>query len=608
MVPLLHKFRQRYSPLHIGYLWLIGLSGWILLIYELCTQEFSPLSSEKYGVLSAAVLVAILCRVLTFNVYDHVKIAIDTAYYMSVAFIIGPIVAAAIAAFALFFDTIFRFVWRRFYSDEEPLKLSYLSGQTVFNGGVPVIAAVLVNAIVGTDITGLDDWHIAFKFSLFTTLFLLIHYAIASIASLVQGRTLKGVFTHFYIGVVGYELAMIPLGAGLLLGYVHQGVWFFITLTVAYLICNYLCRRLADQNILSRQRASQLATLNDVGQYISAKLQMDELIAIVAEYSQNLVRRTPSKFIFGLLNEHDHTLVDYTLFSESNGQISSQYQVELGGDFPAVVINNKQPLLLKDLPNEAKNYNISVEKADFRFHSWLGVPLLAHEEVLGIIILQTEQRGAYDAGTMTAFSTIARQTAIAVQNAKLYQLATKDGLSKLYVRRYFDQRISDEWYRSRHNDTPLSLLMMDLDNFKSFNDNYGHQAGDIVIKKSAELVIRGLRSDDVVARYGGEEFAFILPHTPLKAAMGVADRIVKRIAAERIEYDGNVFSITASIGVASTPENAPKDCAELISMADQALYAAKEAGKNCSRVFVKGVESPPEQSAEVSHASVAGEN
>ncbi len=585
MVPLLQNWRKKYSPLHIGYLWVIGLLGWFLLAFFLFTHGLRPYNRSEYYVLGATILTAILCRLLTFNVYDNVKIAIDTAYYVVISFIIEPLAAALIAALALFFDTILRFAWRRFYSDEEPLKPSYFWGQAFFNGGVPVIVIITITTLVGTTTTALNDWQIATKFAIFTILFLLWHYMLASIASLVQGRTIVNVLTHFYIGVVGYELSMIPIGICLLLGYMHQGVWFFMTLTAAYLICNYLCRRLADQNLLSHKRATQLATLNNVGQYISAKLQMEDLIAIVAEYSRNLVHRTPSSFIFGLINEH--SALEYTLFDEKDGHISAPKSGDLTKGLAEIAMNSRHPLRIDDLPQEMAHYQLPPEEAPPHIHSWLGIPLIADEELLGIIILQSEQRAAYDEETVTALSTIARQTSIAVQNAKLYQLATRDGLSKLYVRRYFDQRINDEWHRAKRTGNSLALLMLDLDDFKSFNDKYGHQAGDMVIKRSAELVLKGLRSADIVARYGGEEFAFILPDTGLKAALSVAERIVNRIANERLEYEGHTFSITASIGVAAMPENEPQSCAELISMADQALYFAKKSGKNCSRVFAK---------------------
>lgn len=164
--------------------------------------------------------------------------------------------------------------------------------------------------------------------------------------------------------------------------------------------------------------------------------------------------------------------------------------------------------------------------------------------------------------------------------AALEELATHDGLTGLYNHREFYQRLEAEMERSKRYGHPLSLLMIDIDHFKAFNDTYGHQSGDYVLRTIADQMRKEVRAVDYVARYGGEEFAIILPEMLASNALSVAERLRNSIATHRITInERQVGNITVSIGVAAFPEDA---CSgeELIAAADRALYAAKQAGRN----------------------------
>lgn len=174
-------------------------------------------------------------------------------------------------------------------------------------------------------------------------------------------------------------------------------------------------------------------------------------------------------------------------------------------------------------------------------------------------------------------------------NDQLGELALRDGLTGLYNHRYFQERLQAEVARARRYGHPLSLLFMDIDHFKSFNDRYGHPAGDRLLKQLAGLLMRDGRSTDVVvrvrttevvARYGGEEFAVILPETSLERALVPAERIRQSVADRKFELaDGVEVSVTLSIGVASFPLGT-EDVSSLILRADRALYRAKGLGRN----------------------------
>ena len=164
---------------------------------------------------------------------------------------------------------------------------------------------------------------------------------------------------------------------------------------------------------------------------------------------------------------------------------------------------------------------------------------------------------------------------------ELERLATRDGLTGLANRRCFDAAIHAEWQRAQRHQQPLSLLMVDVDNFKQYNDRHGHQGGDLCLRKVAGAVASEMRATDLVARYGGEEFAVVLPNESLKGAAIVAERIRQRV--ERLQLPrqrGGGACVTVSIGAATALPGAGTELAQLIHTADCALYRAKHLGRN----------------------------
>jgi diguanylate cyclase (GGDEF)-like protein len=163
----------------------------------------------------------------------------------------------------------------------------------------------------------------------------------------------------------------------------------------------------------------------------------------------------------------------------------------------------------------------------------------------------------------------------------LEALASLDGLTGIPNRRHFDQVVQEEWSRAARTGRPLSLLMVDIDHFKLYNDSLGHQHGDECLKLTAALLTDAMpRSGDFVARYGGEEFAVVLPGIDLAGAMGVAEGILGTMATAAMPHPGHPPVVTVSIGAASFshPVVSPQ---MLISTADASLYRAKRSGRNC---------------------------
>lgn len=216
--------------------------------------------------------------------------------------------------------------------------------------------------------------------------------------------------------------------------------------------------------------------------------------------------------------------------------------------------------------------------------SILAVPISARGVAFGVIAVFSSRKERFTDDDESLLATIGNQVAVAVENARLYErtleLAREDGLTGLANRRHLMDLLIQEVGRACRYEMPLSILMLDLDRFKRFNDTYGHLKGDELLREFGNILKNSIRSTDIAGRYGGEEFAVILTNTSLKGAIVIAERIRKFVEALKITVNKDVppQGNTVSIGIA---ELAPGETHEdLLAAADAALYRAKEGGRN----------------------------
>jgi len=211
------------------------------------------------------------------------------------------------------------------------------------------------------------------------------------------------------------------------------------------------------------------------------------------------------------------------------------------------------------------------------------LPLKSGDRVLGTLVAASRRRGAFDDEVVRLLEVIALQTAQALHRAQLFaaveRMATTDGLTGLHNHRHFQNLLDQQVALAQRYQKPLSLLLCDIDHFKTVNDTYGHPAGDLVLKGVAGILERQARQTDSVARYGGEEFAVILPETDSAAARALAERIRAAVEASTFTTDLGPLKVTLSLGVATLPD-AARQKPDLIEQSDQALYAAKRGGRN----------------------------
>jgi len=208
------------------------------------------------------------------------------------------------------------------------------------------------------------------------------------------------------------------------------------------------------------------------------------------------------------------------------------------------------------------------------------IPLSYQENILGVLVLGSVAE--YNEDIIQLFDFLADQISIALDNAIMHQrvqeLSITDGLTGLYNRRYLNDRLEEEWNRSVRHNQPISMILSDIDNFKSVNDTYGHDKGDDVLRNVSKVFSKSARKEDLVARYGGEEFVVVMFDTDTEGAEQVAQRICEEARAQ--EYPFMDRGATLSVGIATFPGVKDGSIDDLVKAADQAMYKAKMSGKD----------------------------
>ncbi|HHU35627.1 MAG TPA: sensor domain-containing diguanylate cyclase [Treponema sp.] len=263
-------------------------------------------------------------------------------------------------------------------------------------------------------------------------------------------------------------------------------------------------------------------------------------------------------------------------------ELSNDYDYTIPEGHPLITKFSEQNICMT--VSEIKKSKIPVDeplKGLISLDPSLIVPLKAKNHINGLLVLgeqiTTEPYSDYDKEHILNIASLA---AIAISNAALIEMTTTDMMTHLKLKHYFYTVLMEKLDLSESQNIPLSVLMLDIDFFKRFNDTYGHACGDVVLQMVASVIQQNTRNQDMAARYGGEEFVVMLCDTPSSTAMKIAERIRSSIENLDILYESQHLSLTISIGVAEFDPEIDKTSKILVERADKALYNAKQCGRN----------------------------
>jgi diguanylate cyclase (GGDEF)-like protein len=418
-------------------------------------------------------------------------------------------------------------------------------------------------------------------------LLLISHYVLQGLRLRLLGRSWRTGLGRGALAGIGVEASLMPIGAVLVLLYDPRQPLGFLLLSATYLLIDLVFSRLSRTRHELEARVHDLEILTATARRMAASLQLEELVEAVA---RETCRAIPEAEAVSLVHRRvgdrsgDRPGLMIDSFDRLNEKFFRRPMAE-GEGAAGWVMSRALPRRISDLSIDD---DIASPGGGHGIRAWLGVPLFLYGACEGVIAVQSTHPRAFRDDHQRLLESLALQVAAALQNAHLYELAMVDGLTGLFMRRYFDARIEEEIERSRRYGTAFSVVMMDVDDFKRLNDAHGHLMGDRVLRGIANVVKSQMRGVDTASRYGGEEIAVILPRTEMIHAYTVGERIRGAISELRITTDGDVpeaLRVTASFGIASYPESKAADGEDLVRRADRALYRAKQTGKNRVEVF-----------------------
>jgi len=333
----------------------------------------------------------------------------------------------------------------------------------------------------------------------------------------------------------------------------------------------------------------QLSTLYEVGKAISSVLDFRKLQNMILEIVVKVIKAEKGSLM--LLDESEKILTIGVAIGLSE-EVARDTRLEIGESVAGWVVKTCQPLFVRNTQSD-KDFH-TIKKAHIRAGTLMCVPLLAKDKLLGTLNVSRSEPDSFSDKDFELFVNLANQAAIAIDNARLYRYAVTDEMTRLYNHRYFQQRLDEELQRADRYENFISLIILDVDHFKSFNDTYGHPEGDRVLKTVARLIEKNVREVDIPARYGGEEFVVICPEKNGEGSLTPAERIRNAIESYDFRIDGKKIQITVSLGVACYPDQA-RSKAELIQKADFALYYSKHHGRNQASLYNPIMNRQPEQ-------------
>jgi diguanylate cyclase (GGDEF)-like protein len=356
---------------------------------------------------------------------------------------------------------------------------------------------------------------------------------------------------------------------------------------LAHLSAARLEKPMLDHGARTRLTARRLTILTDIVKTANSILEPRKVIELIMARVQQLI---PSEAWSMLMVDEERQELTFELALGEKGKDLSAFRVKIGEGIAGWVAQTGKPTIVNDVARDPRFARRFDSETQFKTRSMLCAPLISRGRTIGVVQVINRLGGQFTKGDLDMLLTLVDPCAIAIENAILFQrteqLTITDDLTRLFNSRYLNLYIGREIKRCKRHGIPLSVIFLDLDGFKSVNDQYGHLAGSRTLTEVGGILVEAVRESDILARYGGDEFVVVLPETPPSGALVIAERIRRAIEGHVFLKDqGLEARISASFGISSYPDHAlnPEG---LIQKADQAMYRVKERDKNGIEVAV----------------------
>ncbi len=567
-----------FTRAHVTYITVLTVVSTVWLAALLITEPRlvqHPIQHHGIAIVTFLVL-AVASRLMAFPVAGTGSFGLDTSIYVATLLTLGVGPAILIVVATMLLRGGLDWMRRAYRGTRWPVPVSLarlLFGPMLTGAGISVLGLVASPEAFALQMKS----HAVLAVGLFlaTTAGLIIpQFALIIMSYRLNGIPWRTLTRDVLWPGLAAELAFVPMGFALAYSYRDRDPPTLIALGVSYVIFAYVFRRMWRSRESLREQARELEVVEEAGRAASSTLDIEEIgrrigISLLAAIDRaqgvvltvvtseagagrHLVRAVDRRHKPGVIAAVRHSIVaDFDADPDTLPEIEAT-PAETASTGPVIS-------LALTGPDHAPT------------PGWLSVVLRPGSR------LQDSDRRLCER--------LARQASIAVANWRLYTMATEDGLTGLFVRRYVDARVREEYERSTRSGGSFGLLMIDVDNLKTVNDRYGHPSGDRLLQAVAAAIRASVRGMDVPGRWGGDEFALLVPEMGLEEGTAVAHRLSNEVGLRSFQVGTAMVIPSVCIGVAAYPECTAADPAALVAVADQALYVAKKSGSK-GRVVV----------------------
>lgn len=569
---------RNYHAYLLYTLGLIAVSHLMLVLLSLGLLGHPPLGSSPIDWVAISLFLGLgmIARAMSLNAMG-VQISIDSVVYTAAAFhmdnvLVGWVVFVGIAGFDLCKIAAERDV----STDEDDSTPWWMpSLRSTFSGSISAVLVVGCSFFLGIG-AGTERYELGeltWMVPLFVSLFLGTQYSLAGLSFWLREPSFGHLFRKVAIPSFLTEFSLVPVTVLMVLLFERETPGKFLILSAICLSFIFVLRRVAVTSSTLLSRIRELEIVNTFGHMMSSTLDADFLADRIAD---------------GVLSVYSDAKLVVVARPDEGGQHLECLVYDGVGQRvvdPDMGVAGPIAQWVMDTGSDVRaNMGPTFSRGGAAGSGWIGTPIISMGEVVGGLLCQTGTREAKNAEAFRMMELVSRQAAVALHNSSLYEQATVDGLTRLFVRRYFDQRLDEEFHRAQRYKSEFSVVMIDVDDFKAVNDTFLHETGDKILQMVAAVIRNCIRAMDVPCRLGGDEFAIILPESNEASAKLVGERICAGVRNISLTRKGRVVSVTVSVGVAGYPSSGAETPSAVMQKGDIALYRAKaEDGKN--RVF-----------------------